>query len=94
MGDKVNAKKLKFKAWCQAKGTNEENAFLKEYVTAKEVTKRAVAQAQQPAESKNLGNKINSEKGQSFVFKIAKQMVKEKQDAVGVNCVKDESGNK
>ena len=27
------------------------------------------------------------------MFKIAKQMAKERQDMVGVNCLKDESGN-
>ena len=27
------------------------------------------------------------------MFKIAKQVVKERQDMVGVNCPKDESGN-
>ena len=39
--------KLEFEAWCQAKSTNEEDAFLKEYLTATKVAKRAVAQAQQ-----------------------------------------------
>ena len=49
VGNKVNVKKLKFKAWCQAKGTTEENLrqFFKEYVKAKKITKKAVAQAQQ-----------------------------------------------
>ena len=59
---------MKFKAWCQAKGTTEENAFPKEYVTAKRVAKRAVAQAQQ-TERKSLGNKINSVEVQSSVFR-------------------------
>ena len=35
-----------------------------------------------------LDNKINSDKGQSYVFKIAKQMAKEKQDVVRVDCVR------
>ena len=46
-GDKVSEKKLKFKAWCQAKNTTEEKAFLKEYVKAKRIEKREVAQAHQ-----------------------------------------------
>ena len=89
---KVNEKKLKFKAWCQAKGTAAEKAVLKEYVAAKKIAKKAVAQAQQ-WERKRLGEKLNTEEGQKFVFKIAKQMAKERQDIVGVNCLKDESGN-
>ena len=34
---KVNEKKLKFKAWCWAKGTTAEKAVLKEYVAAKQL---------------------------------------------------------
>ena len=52
-------------------------------MTAK-VAKKAVAQAQE-AERNNLGNKINSEEEQSSVFKIAKQMAKEKQLGCGWN---------
>mgnify|MGYP007071599789 CR=1 FL=1 len=92
VGKKVGEKKLKFKAWCQAKGTAEEQALLEEYVAAKKIAKKAVAQAQQE-ERNRLGEKLNTEEGQRSVFKIAKQMAKERQDVVGVNCVKDESGN-
>ena len=83
-------KKSKFKGWRRAKGTAAEEAVLKEYVAAK-IAKKAVAQAQQ-WERKRLGEKLNTE-GQKSVFKIAKQMVKERQDMVGVNCLKVESGN-
>ena len=88
----MNEKKSKFKAWCRAKGTAAEKAVLKEYVAAKKIAKKAVAQAQQ-WERKRLGEKLNTEEGQKSVFKIAKQMAKERQDMVGVNCLKDESGN-
>ena len=40
-------KKSKFKAWSRAKGTAAEKAVLKDYVAAKKIAKKAVAQAQQ-----------------------------------------------
>ena len=92
VGKKVGEKKFKFKAWCQAKGTAEEKALLKGYVAAKKIAKKAVAQAQQEGRNR-VGEKLNTEEGQRPVFKIAKQMAKERQDVVGVNCMKDESGN-
>ena len=85
-------KKLKFKGWGQAKGTAAEEGVLKEYIAAKKIAKKAVAQAHQWGR-KGLGEKLNTEDGQKSVFKIAKQMVKERQDMVGVNCLKVESGN-
>ena len=84
-------KKSKFKAWSRAKGTAAEKAVLKEYVAAKKIAKKAVAQAQQ-WERKRLGENLNTE-GQKSVFKIAKQVAKERQDMIGVNIFKDESGN-
>ena len=89
---KVNEKKSKFKAWCQAKGIPAEKAVLKEHVAGKKVAKKAVAQAQQ-WERKRLEETLNTEEGQKSAFKIAKQMAKERQDMVGVNSLKDESGN-
>ena len=68
---------MKFKAWYRAKGTAAEKAVLKEYVAAKKIAKKAVAQAQQ-WERKRLGEKLNTEEGQKSVFKIAKQMAKER----------------
>ena len=44
---KVNEKKSKFKAWCRAKGTAAEKVVLREYVAAKKIAKKAVAQGQQ-----------------------------------------------
>ena len=43
----MNEKKLKFKVWCRAKGTAAKKTVLKEYVAAKKIVKKAVAQAQQ-----------------------------------------------
>ena len=56
-------------------------------VVAKKIAKKAVAQAQQ-WERKRLGEKVNTG-GQKSVFKMAK----ERQNMVGVNCLKDESAN-
>ena len=71
----MNERKLKFKAWCQAKVTTKKKAFMIKWVKAR-IARKAVAQAQQ-AERKSLRNKINSEEGQSSVFKRAKQMTEE-----------------
>ena len=67
-----------------------QRVLLQRYVAAKKIAKKAVGQAQQ-WERKRSGEKLNT--GQKSVFKIAEQMAKERQDMVGVNCLKDESGN-
>ena len=69
--------KSKFEAWCQAKSTAAENAMSKEYVAAKKIAKKSVVLAQQWKRTR-LGEKLNTEEGQNMI---------------GVNCLKDESGN-
>jgi hypothetical protein len=36
---------------------------------------------------------LESTKGKKNIFRIAKQMAKERQDVVGVNCLKSDGGN-
>ena len=45
--DAITKKRSKFKAWCQVKGTQEEETALREYMTSKKEAKKTVAQAQQ-----------------------------------------------
>ena len=92
VGKKVGEKKLKFKAWCQAKGTADEKVLLEEYMAAKKIEKNAFARDQQEERYKAT-EKLNTEEGQRSVFRIVKQMAKERQDVDGVNCLKDENGN-
>ena len=58
---------------------------------AKKIAKKVVARAQEQ-ERKIFGEKLNTGEGQKSVFKIAKQMANERQDVVGVKCLKDENG--
>ena len=60
-------------------------------MVAKKIAKKVVAWAQ-GQERKIFGEKLNTEEGQKSVFKIAKQMANERQDVVGVKCLKDENG--
>lgn len=63
VGKKVSGKKLKFKVWRQAKGTTDEKTALMEYVMAKKIAKKVIAQAQ-PQERKRFREKLNKEEGQ------------------------------
>ncbi len=39
-----------------------------------------------------FGERLDSEEGQRAVFRIAKQIAKERCDVMGVSCLKDEVG--
>jgi len=70
-----------------------EEVALAEYEMAKKMAKEAVAQVHQQ-ERKTSGEKLNTEEEQRSVFRIAKQLPKERQNVgVGVICLRDESGS-
>jgi len=69
-------RRLKYKTWCH---TAEKDA-LPEYVMSEKVAKKPVAQPQQQPERKKSEEKLNTERGQRSVFRIPKQLTKERQD--------------
>ena len=62
-----------------------------EYVKARRRAKKAVLEAKERS-NKELGEELDSEKGKQKVFKIARQMARERMDVVKVTCVRDRQG--
>jgi len=83
----VEEKKRYYKEWRRTK--NEQDMMI--YKEAKIRARRAVALAKEN-KRKEVANELESEKGKRNVFRIAKQMAKERQDVLGVNCLKDSKG--
>ncbi len=61
------------------------------YKAAKKAAKKEVAKAQEACR-KMFRERLDSEEGQRAVFRIAKQIAKERCDVMGVSCLKDEVG--
>ena len=87
----MKEKKSKYKKWYKSRGTAEEEGARAEYCEAKRVAKSVVAKAKQE-ERKKFGERLDTTEGRKQVFKIAKQMAKERRDVIGVNCLKKENG--
>ncbi len=89
----IDEKKLKYKAWSQAKTNRAEDVDEKkdEYGEIKKRVKRAVAIAKD-TERKDFAAKLDTEEGKKEVFKTAKQIAKEEEDVLGAKCVKNELG--
>ena len=90
VGKKIEKRK-KFKKWQKAKGTMAEDAVYESYKAAKKAAKKEEAKAKE-AQRKTLGERLDSEEGQRAVFRIEKQITKERCDVTGVSCLKDEVG--
>jgi hypothetical protein len=83
---------VKFKRTCFRKWKKSGLAQDKgEYVKARRRAKKAVLEAKERS-NKELGEELDSEKGKQKVFKIARQMARERMDVVKVTCVKDRQG--
>jgi len=66
---------------------------LAKYEMTKMIVKNAVAEVQQWEKNK-FGEKLNMEEGQRSVSGIAKnRLAEERQDAVEVNCLRDDNGS-
>lgn len=83
----VDEKRLAYKKWQKSKSVTD----LEEYNMKKRMTKRVVAIAKQ-SKRKEIVADMKLEEHPSQIFKVAKQMVKERQDITGVNCLKDSEG--
>ncbi len=58
------------------------------YYAARRQAKKEINVAQE-AERKKFGEMLLREDGKKNVFRIARQLVKENRDVVGIGCVKD-----
>ena len=77
VGKRIDEKRKKFKEWQKAKGTVAEEAVYKSYKVAKKAAKKEVAKVQE-AHRKMFGERLDSEEGQRAVFRIAKQITRER----------------
>ena len=80
--------KAYYKMWKNTGKTEDK----KEYARAKMNSKRVVRKAKQ-RKSKETAKELDSNEGRKSIFRIAKQIVKDRQDVVKVNCLKYKQGN-
>ena len=76
-----------YEIWHKTKTANDQN----KYKEARRNARRSVALAQEKTKQE-LVNELESTAGKKNVYRVAKQMVKSRQDVVEVNCVKDTNG--
>ena len=62
-----------------------------EYKKSRQNAKRVISSAKENKQ-KEWENDLNDSECQNEIFRRAKQMVKERQDITGLNCIKGESG--
>ncbi|MBJ5103592.1 hypothetical protein JGF61_23575, partial [Salmonella enterica subsp. enterica serovar Agona] len=84
----IEEKRRCFKVWHKSKDENDREA----YRDAKRIARKTVAVAQEK-KRKELESELEKEEGKSNLFRIARQMARERQDVVGVNCLRDPTGN-
>jgi len=83
----VREKKIKYGKW---KKENTKEARM-EYKKSRQNAKRVISSAKEKKE-KEFANDLNDSECQNEIFRMAKQMVKERQDITGLNCIKGASG--
>ena len=83
----VREKKIKYGNW------NSENMTeaCKEYKKSRQNAKRVIASAKEKKQKECAGN-LNDSEHQNGIFRMAKQMVKERQNITGSDCLKRVSG--
>ena len=84
----VVAKKQAYRVWQEDKKNYEKK---EKYREMNKASKRAVAIARD-VEYRKWGDELETKEGRQSIFRIAKQMVKEKQEVVGGTVVRDKSG--
>ncbi|MBJ5579759.1 hypothetical protein JGG64_23125, partial [Salmonella enterica subsp. enterica serovar Derby] len=83
MAKAIEEKRRCFKVWHKSKDENDREA----YREAKRLARKTVAVAQEK-KRKELASELEKEEGKSNLFRIARQMARERQDVVGVNCLR------
>jgi len=89
VAEAVREKKIKYgnKKW---KKENTEEARM-EYKNSRKNAKRVISSAKEKKQ-KECAIDLNDSECQNEIFRMAKQMVKERQDITGLNCIKGASG--
>jgi len=62
-----------------------------EYKKSRQNAKRVISSAKEKKQEE-CANDLNDSECQNEIFRMAKQMVKERQDISGLNCIKGASG--
>ena len=87
VAEAIRDKEIKYGKW---KKENTEEARM-EYKNSRQNAKRAISSAKEKKQ-KEWANDLNDSECQNGIFRMAKQMVKERQDITGLNCIKGASG--
>ena len=83
----VDRKRRLWKIW-KTKRTEETR---QEYCQARKATKKAVAEAKK-IKAKEFADELDSDEGRRNVFRVARQMAKDRQDVISNNCMLNEKG--
>jgi len=87
VAEAVREKKVKYRKW---KRENTEEARL-EYKKSRQNANRVISSAKEKKQ-KEWANDLNDSEYQNEIFRMAKHMVRERQDITGLNCIKGASG--
>ena len=87
VSEAVREKKTKYRKW---KKENTKEARM-EYKKSRQNAKRVISSAKEKKQ-KECAKDLNDSECQNEIFRMAKQMVKERQDITGLNCIKGASG--
>ena len=88
VAEAVREKKIKYGKW---KRVDMKEART-EYKKSRQNAKRVISSAKEKKQ-KECANDLNDSECKNEIFRMAKQMVKERQDIAGLNCIKRASGN-
>jgi len=87
VAEAVREKKITYRKW---KRENSKEAWM-EYKKCRQSAKRVISSAREKKQ-KECASDRNDPEHQNEIFRMAKQMVKERQDITGSNCLKGVSG--
>jgi len=87
VAEAVRKKKTKYGKW---KKENTSEARM-EYKKSRQNVKRVISSAK-VKKQKEWANDLNDSESHNEIFRIAKQLVKERQDITGLSCIKGASG--
>ena len=87
VAEAVREKKIKYRKW---KKENSKEPWM-EYKKCRQSAKRVISLAKEKKQ-KTCASDLNDHEHQNEIFRMTKQMVKERQDITGLNCLKGVSG--
>ena len=90
VAEAVRDKKIKYGKW-KKEDTKEARTEYKKSKKSRQNAKRVISSAKEKKQ-KECASDLNEADCQNEIFRMAKQMVKERQDITGLNCIKGASG--